>query len=576
MKTGFIRRLLLLSLVGCMTFPTNVMAFNDIRSNDEDIQAIRFIEDLNVFSGTNFEPSKEITKAELFEALLATDEFNVKTEANIEVSFSDVSPELLPYFSRMYKLGVETKKDGLGMPNETLSTWRVLEYIFKFEGIPVQRRLVDTTFLQKNVDNIYPGSWYAPLIERAIRTDLIEPVDRKVDAFGKVTRRDLANLLYNYESFESGLSGGQPVIRVEAVSSKSGIEAEDKFKILEDVWSRVNNDYIEAEGLEKDDLVYGAIEGLVESLDDPYSTFQLPTERTVADDLANEFEGIGASLSVLENGDIVIISPLKDSPAEKSGLLPGDIIIGVNDNLIGGLSLTEVVGLIKGPAGTDVIINVKRDGENKDFTVTRGKIVVEFVTGEMTFDNILILDVRSFGAGTAQEIRKVVDSIGKVTIRGVVLDVRNNPGGFLEQAVEVADVFLKEGTPVVNVDYKTLPDEEMLTSEDTPLEGIPLAVLVNKGSASASEIVAGALQFRANAKIVGETTFGKGTVQQLINYIDSSSLKLTTGEWFIPTDLGERSIHKVGIEPDVKVSITDADREAGIDPQLNKAIQELR
>lgn len=570
----------LVCLFSVLTTTSMASAYSDVSSLDKDYQAIKFVESLGLFEEDVFNPDEIITKGQLFEMLLKADGYDINASNSIELDLKDLSPEYEPYFERMYDLGVFEYSEGqiLSNQNTKLKNWNALRYFFRYKGIPVQRVLIDSSYLQSKIDNIYHKSIYAPFVDRGLKLGLIEAENRNFNTFDYFTRRDFAKLMYRYAILDAADSGDKNVvINVEQSNNvNSSLAKVEQFKILEDVWLRANNDFLYSDDIKKDQLLYGAIDGLVEALDDPYTTFQIPTETAdLQDSLSDSYEGIGASLH-FEDGRVVVVAPIADSPAEKVGLQSGDIIVGVDGARVTGERLDEVIKKIKGEAGTSVNITISRNGIEKTYSIVRAKVSVKYVTAEQTLDNILILKINTFGSGTSKTIESILNSLNKSELNGIIIDLRNNPGGYVNEAVDVADVFLGKNADVVQVNYKNKSSQTLKTSKDASVNRLPIGILINKGSASASEILAGALDFHLDAVIVGENSFGKGTVQELISYSDKSSLKLTTAEWMVPSRVGYKSINKIGIKPDFEVTISKEDIEAGNDSQLNKAIFEVR
>lgn len=368
------------------------------------------------------------------------------------------------------------------------------------------------------------------------------------------------------------------------------------FSLFWDVWQRLYSNYIDAASLDAQKMVWGAIGGMVSSLGDPYTTYLPPKEnKDFKEDLGGEFEGIGAQLG-LKDGHVIVVAPLKASPAEKAGIKPGDAILKVNDEETIGWTLPQAVTKIRGPRGTRVTLNILHESAQKpaDISIVRDTISVPSVetwvkaTSEINEisglkearslksfpGKIAYLRLSRFGDHTNEDWEKAVTDIvrSKTTngsIKGLVFDLRNNPGGYLEGSVFIASEFIKSGTIVSQMNSNG-------TKQDFPASGrgslldIPLVVLVNKGSASASEIVAGALRDYKRATLVGETTFGKGSVQTPEELRDGSSIHITTGKFLLPK--GD-FIMKKGVAPDVLVEMNDYD--ATRDAQLAKAIELL-
>lgn len=351
------------------------------------------------------------------------------------------------------------------------------------------------------------------------------------------------------------------------------------FGVFWEAWRQIEDEfYGELPGPEE--RVYGAIRGSLRSLDDPYTIFTDPTDTEVnRPDLAGEFEGIGAFVTQTEDGQLMIQSPMPGQPAEQAGILAGDVVIKVDGNDITDLDINEAVLLIRGPRGTIVKLTVVREGEAEplDFDVERARIEIPSVTdAKVNTDDgkspVGYLRLTEFAQDTKQELDKSLDQLREDGAQAVIIDVRNNPGGFLNTAIDVVSTFIDEGVVVIQEDSSGVRREEQARPGGHWLD-LPVVVLVNRGSASASEILAGALRDHERAVLVGETSFGKGSVQNVHDLSDGSELRVTVAVWRTPDgDL----IHRKGIEPDVVVEITAEDREAKADPQLLRALEEAR
>jgi len=321
-------------------------------------------------------------------------------------------------------------------------------------------------------------------------------------------------------------------------------------------------------------MVYGAISGMVSSLGDPYTFFMTPEEANRFNtDLKGQFEGIGAELEP-KDGYLVVVSPLASSPAEKAGIMPNDIITKIDGVDVGGLNFYDAVDKIRGKKDTVVALTIVRSGfsEPKEFKVTRGTIVVKSVNYEMKGD-IGYIKMTQFGDDTVELMNEAVDNINKKNPKGIIIDLRNNPGGYVEDAVSIAGMFLDKGKVVVMEKGKDGTKNSSQTTTVPKMKDTPMLILVNDGSASASEILSGALQDYGRAKLVGIKTFGKGSVQSVNELKGGAQVKITIAEWLTPNG---RQINKIGIEPDIKVELTNDDKSAGRDPQLDKALEELR
>ncbi|MEK9158484.1 MAG: S41 family peptidase [Patescibacteria group bacterium] len=319
------------------------------------------------------------------------------------------------------------------------------------------------------------------------------------------------------------------------------------FKMFWDVWNKIQQKYVN-KPVKDGDLFYGAIAGMVSSLGDPYTVFLPPVKATrFNQDLAGSFSGIGAELS-MKKDIVIVVAPLPESPAEKAGIKAGDKILAVDGKEVYGLSLDEVVNKIRGRKGTPVKLIVLSAGAGapRDVTIIRDTIVVKSVTWKMMDDDIAYLKISSFAEDTAEGFEQAVRQIGLKNPRALILDLRNNPGGFLDTGVRVASEWIPQGTIVLEK-FNDGHQEDYVSNGKHRLADIKTAVLVNQGSASASEIVAGALQDYGKAIVVGEKTFGKGSVQDYEQMTDGSGLKITIAEWLTPNG---RSINKNGITPD--------------------------
>ena len=325
--------------------------------------------------------------------------------------------------------------------------------------------------------------------------------------------------------------------------------------------------------LDKEAILDGLKAGMARSTGDPYTEYLTPEEAKEFDEgLSGSFTGIGAELG--KDGDnIVIVSPISGFPAEKAGLKPKDIIIEVDNQTLNDVSLSEAVKRIRGPKDTTVKLKVVRDGVPLEFEVTRDNINIPSVTSEILPGNIGYIRISRFAEDTASLSREAAQKFKEANVKGVILDVRGDPGGFLDAAVDVSSLWLKPGQTVLQEKRDGKVIKTYKASGRNPLQGIPTVVLVDEGSASASEIVAGALKDNGAAKLIGVKTFGKGSVQQLERLPGGAVLKITIARWFTPND---RNIDKEGIEPDTVIKITPEDVAAKKDPQKDAAVNELQ
>lgn len=405
-----------------------------------------------------------------------------------------------------------------------------------------------------------------------------EPKRKVLTPFTKVLLSLLVLLFVGSSSFLIGYTvphqvslQGLPEQFEELFSSQSKNAVDTS--ILQTVWKQITSSYVNQSSVNAKNLYYGMLKGLVSGLNDPYSVFMTPDETdTFTRDLSGTFEGIGAELAIKDN-DVTVVSALKDSPAQKADIRSGDIVKAVDTKAIEGMTLDAVVTLIRGQKGTAVTLSIVRKGVEKPFDVKVTRETIQIKNVAVTYDSsIAIITLTSFNEDTKKELDAVVQEIALKQLKGIILDLRNNPGGLLNSAVDVSSVFLPEKSLVVIEEQGDGQVERLSTSKAGKLQTTPLIVLINNGSASASEIVAGALHDHKRARLVGETSFGKGTVQNFEVLPDGSSLKLTIAQWLTPNGT---SFNKKGIEPDVVVSLTEADYTQGKDPQMDQAKKEL-
>lgn len=350
-------------------------------------------------------------------------------------------------------------------------------------------------------------------------------------------------------------------------------DLDQTFGIFWEAWKLVQQEYY-GEIPSPQTIAYGAIRGALQTLGDPYTSFIEPKiARILQEDASGQFEGIGALVRMNRDNKLEIVRTFEGSPAQRAGLRAGDMVIKVNGQSIVGYSIYEAIALIRGPAGTSVTLTVERPGEREPFevTVTRARITIPVVEARMLPQGVAYIQLFDFSAQATRQLQEQLKALLAQNPRGLILDLRDNPGGFLDQAIQVADLFLDEG--VVAYERTRDGEERVFRSKSgDPGEKIPVVVLVNAGSASASEIVAGALQDRGRARLVGERTFGKGSVQLSHTLSDGSELRVTIARWFTPKN---RAIHGQGLNPDIEVRVDPNRSAGGGDPQLEKAVEVL-
>jgi len=344
------------------------------------------------------------------------------------------------------------------------------------------------------------------------------------------------------------------------------------FALFWNVWDTLKDKYANQESLQAQELVYGAIRGMLKATGDPYTTFFNPKEtREFAQDIGGSFEGIGAELGMKE-GVLTVIAPLDESPAQKAGLLAGDRIIKIGDKPTMDMTIDSAVDLIRGKKGTEVVLTIFRTGEQntQDIIIVRNTIEIKSVKLEFKDNNVAYLKINQFGEKTSREFDSAINTILLRNSKGIVLDLRNNPGGFLDKAVEIASRMISKGKVVVIEEDGAGKRDNLYTTGGDKLSAIPVVVLINEGSASASEILAGALRDDRGVQLIGKKSFGKGSVQELISLPNKSSVKITVAKWLTPN--GDYIMEK-GISPDIEVEFSLDDFKAEKDPQLDKALE---
>lgn len=374
-----------------------------------------------------------------------------------------------------------------------------------------------------------------------------------------------------------GYSKRDWVDRVSFVSNKqipSGVTAD--FDPFWKTWNLINEKYPGARDVLNQDRIWGATQGLVSSLNDPYSEFFTPTEtKNFNEAIEGTFGGIGMEVGIKDKL-LTVISPIKGTPAEKSGIKPGDIILKINETQAAELSIDEAITLIRGEAGTKVSLAVFRDGvaEPLVFDITRDIIDVPVVDSRISGD-VFVLNIYSFTGNIKERFEEEIFKFQDSGLKKLVLDVRGNPGGYLDAAIDISSYFLPEGTPIVIEDYGKEESRDVYRSYGYSLKNknIKIAVLVDGGSASASEIIAGALSENGVAKLFGEQTYGKGSVQEIVPITNDTALKITVAKWLTPNGI---SISEKGLKPDFEVKLTKQDYEKKRDPVLARALDYLK
>jgi carboxyl-terminal processing protease len=350
-------------------------------------------------------------------------------------------------------------------------------------------------------------------------------------------------------------------------SAKNNNTLYEKLDLFSDVLEKINKEYVN--DVDQSEVIDAAINGMLQSLD-PFSSYMSPESfKNMNVDTKGEFGGLGIEIT-MEKGFVKVISPMEDSPADRVGIKPGDYIIKINDKQVKGLNIMEAVNLMRGKVGTSIKITIRREDIDDDlsFTIVRDIIKVREVTSAIK-EEIGYLRLRAFNEQSSDQLLSKIKDLSKTNkdIKGYILDLRNNPGGLLSQAVKISDAFLDSGE-IVSIRGRNKDDIKIYTAKKGDvLNGKPLVVLINRGSASASEIVSGALKDHKRAILLGEKTFGKGSVQTIIPLKDKGGLRLTTAKYYLPSGT---SISEIGVEPDISVKENKTDFKINDDKKDNQ------
>lgn len=380
-------------------------------------------------------------------------------------------------------------------------------------------------------------------------------------------------------SFSAGYFFSQPNADFTSIFTKEKKLDKENFNLnlFWETLGEIQERYIGRDKLDNQKLIEGAARGIVNSLNDPYTVFLDSEElKKFNEGIDGIFEGIGAEIGI-KNNIITVIAPLEDSPAQKAGIKSGDKILKINEAVTVDMTVEQAVEKIRGPKGTTVSLLINREGfgEAKEIKITREVINVSSVKWTMKEDNIAYIQLFRFGleTETISELNRIAREIINSGAKKIVLDLRNNPGGFLETSVGAASVFIPSGKLVVAEDYGNGKKEEYKTSGKPLLENYPLVVLVNQGSASAAEILAGALRDQKQTLLIGEKTFGKGSVQELESLKQGGAIKITVAKWLTPSG---KSINDEGLKPDIEVKLVEGPEDSEKDIQLDKAFEIIK
>jgi len=374
-----------------------------------------------------------------------------------------------------------------------------------------------------------------------------------------------------------GGSNYREIDKILGVSDKEPqIETQADFSPFWKVWNTIDEKYPSAEGVSDQDRIYGAISGLMSSLNDPYSVYFDPEEtKSFEEEISGNFEGIGMEVG-MKDKTLTVVAPLKNTPAYRADIKSGDKILKIDDKVTTGMSVEESIKLIRGPKGTTVTLTILRAGLNqpKEIKIVRDTIEIPTLDTEIREDGIFVIKLYSFSANSSSLFRNAMKQFVNTGSHKLILDLRGNPGGYLDASVDMASWFLKGGKTVVTEDYGNNRSPVMFRSKGYDIfnEKLKFVILIDGGSASASEILAGAMKDHNRATLVGTQSFGKGSVQEVVDVTPDTILKITVARWLTPNG---NSISEKGLTPDYVVEITEKDLANKVDPQMNKAVELL-
>jgi len=535
--------------------------------------SINFLKDGDLLPGemeleTNW--NEIITTTEFYAMLVAFSETELSSEIELPYLDTTDSSWYAPYVQTaldrdILRPSLYTPKL---LPNRHLRRRGVITKLFDTLGVGVDKFFDKSDF---PFTDITAEGTFSPYAYKAYQLGIL--TSEKAGAARTVSKGYVAYMLDKISEFKEG--NGEVTVMIQNGTDFNSTERtlinNEAFDVLLDIWSAVQKEYYYQDEIDETEMIYEAIDGIVNYLEDPYTVFSKPKQSNAKTTLNTNYEGVGMSVEVID-GNITIISPFKNSPAEKAGLKPNDIITKIDGQSIEGMTIEEAVDLIKGPAGSAVKLTIKRNSTLYMFSVTREAI--SYKTASVYFEEeagktVAVVDLRTFSENTYNEMVEAATEINDTTgVDGIILDLRNNPGGYLNIAIDIAQMFFTETKDIVmledNDGKKTIYHS---STEGGELADYEVVVLVNEGSASASEILAGAIHDWNRGKLIGTQTFGKGTVQELSFYKSGAAFKLTVSKWLTPKG---SDINKQGITPDQIVENTDTK-----DWQLDTALEEF-
>ena len=560
------RKFLLSFLIFILATNSTFAVFNDVKNDEVAPEVIEFLRANGIGETTeNFYPKRPIALAEfLAMGLTAAGIVEEDLTKNATSRFSDVPSEIwfAPFVAEAEKLNLlEDFRGEKLLPNRAVNRGEAVQLGLKIFGIGVPLKLPEEEFGFRDVRESHR---LARFIFRAAKMGVINPeMDDEFGVTRRMNRAEAAEFFYNLANFEE--DGGTTIV------INNGFSQVTNWQLFETIWRETKNKFLFKENLNDDKMLNSALQGVVNSLGDPYSEFYTPEQTQLqTGNLSGEIEGIGVFIEKdLEDRGLLIVAPIFSSPADRAGLRAGDIILAVDGKSLAGLPLEEAANLTRGPSGTTASYTIFREDHEFAVEIVREKIKIDSVSLDF-MENIAIVDLNQFTAALPEDFAEIAEKIKKQHPRGIILDLRNNGGGLVTSAVDLLGYFLPEGAIVASQEFREGLENRNLdyrTERKPTLHGFRTLVLVNKGSASASEIVAAALQDHNVASVVGEQTFGKGTVQEISFFENGTALKLTVAHWLSPK---KQPIQDEGVTPDFEAVDNP---ETPVDEALNATLE---
>lgn len=555
----------MLLIVATPSFAAGDHTYEDL-TDSPYIDAVDYLRRNGVFKDTKyFHPEITITKAEFIKYLVLLNDRHFKAYPIESLPFNDLyaNSPYAPYFKEAIMLGILDDKEGEIYPYSKLPMTDALRLLFRSQEMPI-RNFYEGSIPYKDVAN---NKLAAPVVMRALQLGVIpDKQSENLGIYKPITRAEAADMLYRMDSVYLASVNKRELL-------SDSVDDAELEKIIY-TWNLIENSYLYDSQLDKSEITDEVLAFFIEQLDDPHSRYRtIENAQHFSAEQSGQIEGIGAVIGFTEENDdeITVVSPIDGSPADRAGLMAKDVILEVDGTSLVGMSLEDAVSLIKGPKGTTVELKIRRDGKEMSINVIRDVITIPTLDYEfIENDRIAYIKLHHFNQKITSEFRSVVEIIeGKPNVEGVILDVRGNPGGLLSAVGNILDYFVEPNKELVIIEHSNF-SETLESRNPATLNHLSVVVLTNEGSASASEILAGTLQDYELARVVGEKSFGKGTVQRTDYLSDGSMITLTIAQWLTPNG---RRIQDEGVYPDVEV-VDNEETEA--DEQLDRAIEELK